>query len=64
MKRKKTKAEIRAEIRRELEEWPEHRGRIEAMYARWIARMDAAEEREHRRRLRLHRLSLGLLGRR
>jgi hypothetical protein len=64
MARKRTKAEIRAEIRRELEEWPEHRARIEAMYARWLARMHAAEERERRRRLRLRRLSLGLLGRR
>ena len=63
MARKKTKAEIRAEIRRELQEWPEHRERMEAMYARWQARMDAAEERKRLGRQRLRRLTLGLLGR-
>ena len=63
MARKKTKAEIRAEIRRELEEWPAHRARMEAMYERWLARMQVADERERRRRVRLRRLTFGLLGR-
>jgi hypothetical protein len=63
MARKTTKAEVRAEIRRELEDWPAHRARMEAMHEHWRARMRAAGERERRRQARLRRLTFGLLGR-
>jgi hypothetical protein len=36
---------------------------MEAMYARFLDRWHAAEEREARRRQRLRRFSFGLLGR-
>jgi hypothetical protein len=55
-KRKKSKAEWHAE-------WLAGRRELEGILARLEERIRLADEREERRRARLRRLTLGLLGR-
>ena len=63
MARKKRTPEEREQWEAQKAEWDRQRREFQATFERWLARMDAAEERERRRRERLRRLTLGLLGR-
>jgi hypothetical protein len=63
MARKKPSPEERARWAAQRAEWDRQRDEFESIFARWRARMDAAEEREQLRQQRLRRLTLGLLGR-
>jgi hypothetical protein len=62
-RKKKRTSEQHERLRALARPWSEHRAEMERMYERWLARMDAIDAREERRRARLRRLTFGLLGR-
>lgn len=60
---RKMNPEDRRRYEAQKAEWARESREFRAMYERLQARWRAADEREERRRARLRRLSLGLLGR-